>query len=125
MALSSYSKLATSLQPASHSDIDAYRAWIAEHAPLVEQETDFLHNESDLMSLCGKTFQTPSNRDITPIVMVAVVLVSTTIIFKVVPQLLARIVISIVIGIGGLCTLAPKIMEDMSLVKEWKRAVGM
>ena len=125
MALSSYSKLATSLQPASHSDIDAYRAWIAEHAPLVEQETDFLHNESDLMSLCGKPFQTPCNRDTTPIVMVAVVLVSTTIIFKVVPQLLARIVISIVIGIGGLCTLAPKIMEDMSLVKEWKRAVGM
>ena len=125
MALSSYSKLATSLQPASHSDIDAYRAWIAEHAPLVEQETDFLHNESDLMSLCRNTIQTPSKRDTTPIVIVAVVLVSTTIIFKVVPQLLARIVISIVIGIGGLCTLAPKIMEDMSLVKEWKRAVGM
>lgn len=91
----------------------------------MEQETDFLHNESDLMSLCRNNFQTSSNQDTTPIVMVAVVLVSTTIIFKVVPQLLARIVISIVIGIGGLCTLAPKIMEDMSRVKEWKRAVGM
>lgn len=125
LALSSYSKLATSLQPASHSNIDAYRAWIAEHAPLVEQETDFLHNESDLLTISRNNTQAPKNPDTTPMVMVAVVLVSTIVVFKVVPQLLARLVISAVVGVGGLCTLAPKIMEDVTMVKEWKWAAGM
>ena len=125
LALSSYSKLATSLQPASYSDIDAYRAWIAEHAPLVEQETDFLHNESDLMTISRNSTHAPKTPDTAPMVMVAVILVSTIVVFKVVPQLLARLVISAVVGVGGLCTLAPKIMDDVTMVKEWKRAVGM
>ena len=115
------------MEPASHGDIDAYRAWIAEHAPLVEQETDFLHNESDLTTVSRPTApsQVSSQADLSPIIAVAVVLVSTIVVFKVVPQLLARIVISAVVGVGGFCTLAPKIMEDVTRVKEWKRAVGL
>lgn len=125
LALSSYSNLAKSLEPASHSDIDAYRTWIAEHAPLVEQETDFLHNEADLTTVSRPNAQIMRQPDTTPIIIVAVLLVSTIIVFKVVPQLLARLVISAVVGVGGFCTLAPKILEDMTRVKDCKRAVGL
>lgn len=91
----------------------------------MEQETDFLHNESDLTTVSRPKPQNLRQPDPTPIIIVAVVLVSMIIVFKVVPQLLARLVISAVVGVGGFCTLAPRLLEDMSVVKDWKRAVGL
>ena len=125
LALSSYSNLAKCLEPASQLDINAYRAWIAEHAPLVEQETDFLLNKSDLTSISRSNVQMSRQPDATPVIVVAVVLVSMIVIFKFVPQLLARLVISAVVGVVGLCTLAPRICDDMTRLKEWKHAVGL
>ena len=125
LALSSYTNLAKCLEPASQLDIDAYRAWIAEHAPLVEQETDFLLNKSDLASVSRSNAHMLRQPDTTPVIVVAVVLVSMIVVFKVVPQLLARLVISAVVGVGGLCTLAPKIWDDVTMVKEWKHTVGL
>ena len=91
----------------------------------MEQETDFLHNESDLTTVSRPRYRVSRQQDSTPIIAVAVVLVSTVIIFKVVPQLLARLVISTVVGVGVLCTLAPRILDDVTKVREWKRAVGL
>ena len=125
LALSSYSNLAKCLEPASQLDIDAYRAWIAQHAPLVEQETDFLLNKSDLTSVSRSNVQILKQPDATPVIVVAVILVSMIVVFKFVPQLLARLVISAVVGVVGLCTLAPRICDDMARVKEWKHAVGL
>ena len=84
-----------------------------------------MHNESDLMTVSRSDGQNRRQPDATPIITLAVVLVSTITVFKFVPQLLARLVISGVMGLGGLCTLAPKIMEDVTKVREWKVAVGM
>lgn len=125
LALSSYSNLAKCLEPASQLDIDAYRSWIAEHAPLVEQETDFLLNKSDLTSVSRSKVQMLRQPDATPVIVVAVVLVSMIVVFKVVPQFLARLVISAVVGVSGLCTLAPRMWDDATRVKEWKHAVGL
>ncbi|KAL8788399.1 MAG: hypothetical protein Q9195_007317 [Heterodermia aff. obscurata] len=125
LALSSYSNLAKCLEPASQPDIDAYRSWIAKHAPLVEQETDFLLNKSDLTSVSRSNIQMLRQPDATPVIVVAVVLVSMIVVFKVVPQILARLVISAVVGLGGLCTLAPSMWDDVTRIKEWKYAVGL
>lgn len=84
-----------------------------------------MHNESDLTTVSRPNPQNSRQPEPTPIIMVAVVLVSTIIVFKVVPQLLARLVISAVVGVGGFCTLAPRLLEDVSIVKDWKRAVGL
>lgn len=84
-----------------------------------------MHNESDLTTVSRPKPQNLRQPDPTPIIIIAVVVVSTIIVFKVVPELLARLVISAVVGVGGFCTLAPRILEDMSVVQDWKRAVGL
>ena len=84
-----------------------------------------MHNESDLTTVSRPKPQNLRQPDPTPIIIIAVVVVSTIIVFKVVPELLARLVISAVVGVGGFCTLAPRLLEDMSVVKDWKRAVGL
>ena len=125
LALSSYTNLAKCLEPASQLDIDAYRAWIAEHAPLVDQETDFLLNKSDLASVSRSNAHMLRQPDTTPVIVVAVVLVSMIVVFKVVPELLTRLVISAVVGVGSLCAWAPKIWDDVTMIKEWKHTVGL
>ena len=77
------------------------------------------------MTLAKSRVSISKTPDPTPVIMIAVVFVSTIIVFKVVPQILARLVISAVVGIGGLCALSPKIMDDVTMLKEWKRAVGL
>lgn len=113
-ALSSYSNLTKSLEPASQADIGAYKDWISEHAPLVDHETDFLYNDADLMTVSRSVIKQPPSASNTPLITVMMVLVSTILIFSVVPQLLARLVVSLVIGVAGLCASAPDVLSDMS-----------
>lgn len=91
----------------------------------MERETDFLLNKSDLASVSRSHVQMLRQPDATPVIAVAVVFVSMIVVFKVVPQLLARLVISAVVGVGGFCTLAPQIWDDVTRVKEWKHTVGL
>lgn len=131
-ALASYAKLTKNLSPASHSDISAYRTWISEHAPVVEQEAAFLQQGCDLIAVTPQcvnltkpntSFRTGSALE-TPVIVVAFGLLSTIIVFKVVPQILARLVISAMVGIAALCTLSPEVMTNVMCVRDWTKAIA-
>lgn len=61
----------------------------------------------------------------TPTMMVVVALLSIVVVFKVVPQLLARVVIALVIGVAALCTLSPNALSDLANIRESKRVIGV
>ena len=132
-ALTSYSNLTKSLEPASYADVSAYRTWIKEHAPIVEQEAGFLQREADLLTVsrtAGKPTspclqQVSSSSLETPVVVVAFALVSTIIVFKVVPQIIARLVISAMVGIASLCTLSPGLVTNLRGLREWGRGIAV
>ncbi len=57
--------------------------------------------------------------------MVVVALLSIVVVFKVVPQLLARVVIALVVGIAALCTLTPNALSDLANIRDSNRAIGV
>jgi len=57
--------------------------------------------------------------------MVVVALLSIIVVFKVVPQLLARVVISMVVGVAAICTLKPNALSDFANIRDSKRAIGV
>lgn len=93
--------------------------------PLVEQETHFLHNEADLIIVSQSRTIDPPFPNVTPTMMVVVALLSIVVVFKVVPQLLARVVIALVVGVAALCTLTPNALSDLANIRDSKRAIGV
>ncbi|CAF9936382.1 MAG: hypothetical protein ALECFALPRED_006834 [Alectoria fallacina] len=127
-ALTSYSNLTKSLEPASHADITAYRSWITKHAPMVESESAFLNKGSDLLSVSSPSASRSDFRSgtalETPVIVVAFGLLSTIIVFKVVPQILARLVISVMVGVASLCTLSPEVMNKPGNMLGWGKSIA-
>lgn len=126
-ALTSYSNLTKSLEPASHADITAYRSWITKHAPIVESESAFLSKDSDLLCVSPSTpkssFRSGTALE-TPVIVVAFGLLSTIIVFKLVPRILARLVISAMVGVASLCTLSPEVMNKPDSALDWRKAIA-
>ncbi|KAG8529064.1 uncharacterized protein KY384_005699 [Bacidia gigantensis] len=146
-ALTSYTHLIRTLDPASSTDIAAYRSWIEEHTPIVPSESTFLSHQSDLVAITATppTINsnannhtrsrrrhsstpscTPSENHLvedgkirldSPFIVLAFMFVATIIVFKVVPRLLARLVISTMVGMATMCLLRP---EGMGSWKGWK-----
>ncbi|KAL6720947.1 hypothetical protein ACLMJK_000047 [Lecanora helva] len=134
-ALTSYSNLIKTLDPASQSSITAYRAWIDEHSPIDETESAFLHKDRDLLSISPQQSYTStitSNSPIsragtaleTPIVLVAFAFLSTVFVFKFVPHILGRLVISALVGVTLMCTLTPEAMANLRSVRDWGKVVA-
>ena len=133
--MTSYSNLTKSLEPASHTDITTYRQWIAQHTPIAEQEARFLDKEADL--LCVTPHQKASKKNITsttgvkenelqtPIVVVAFALVSTIIVFKVVPRILGRLLISAMVGFAALAILYPGALTSMRSIRELGKGIAI
>ena len=127
-ALTSYSSLTKSLEPASHADITAYRSWITKHCPMVESESAFLNKDSDLLSVSPPSaprldFRSGTALE-TPVIVVAFGTISTIIVFKLVPQILARLVISAMVGMASLCTLSPEVMNKPGSMLDWRKAIA-
>lgn len=61
----------------------------------------------------------------TPTMMVVVALLSIVVVFKVVPRLLARVVIALVVGVAALCTLTPNALSDLANIRDSKRVIGV
>lgn len=127
-ALTSYSNLVKSLDPASQTDITTYRSWIAAHTPIDERESAFLEKDSDLLGLSPQLSTKKGSRTgtalETPIVLVAFALLSTIVVFKVVPQILGRLVISAMVGVASLCALSPEVMTNLRCVRDWGKAIA-
>ena len=131
-ALSSYSDLTKNLEPASTTDIAAYREWIAKRAPIAKEEATFLEHEADLVVAAPSKNPSPpalpiqEDRELeTHVIIVAFTLVSTVIVFRVVPQLLARLVISAMVGVASLCTLQPAVLSNISSIRDWRKGITM
>ena len=129
-ALSTYSNLTKNLEPASTTDITAYREWIAKRAPIAKEEAAFLDHEADLVvagphkTLIPPSLSTQADRELqADVVIVAFTLVSTVIVFRVVPQLLARLVISAMVGIASLCTLQPSVLSNVRSIRDWRKSI--
>ena len=45
-------------------------------------------------------------------------------VFKVVPQILGRLVVSALVGVASLCTLSPEVMTNLTSVRDWGRAIA-
>lgn len=99
-----------------------------EHTPVAEQEASFLQKDSDLLTVspqaAPKTNPRAGTALETPIVLVAFALLSTIVVFKVVPQILGRLVISAMVGVASLCTLSPEVMTNLTCVKDWGKAIA-
>lgn len=92
---------------------------------MVEQEAAFIQEENDLLSIGPQTPSKDSPELETPIIVVAFALVSTIIVFKVVPRILARLVISAMVGLASLCTLCPSALTSFGSLRERKRGIAM
>lgn len=95
---------------------------------MVESESAFLNQQSDLLSVtapsaCRSDFRSGTALE-TPAIVVAFGLLSTIIVFKVVPQILARLVISAMVGVASLCTLSPEVMSQPGSVLGWRKAIA-
>ena len=127
-ALTSYGNLTNSLEPASDADISAYRSWITKHTPVVESESAFLNQDSDLLSVSSYSAPRSDFRSgtalETPVIVVTFGLLSTIIVFKLVPQILARLVISAMVGVASLCTWSPEVMNKPGSVLDWGKAIA-
>ena len=137
--MSSYSNLTKSLEPASHADVATYRQWIAKHTPIAEQESRFLDKEADLLCITPQAPQ-PTNTTAntssvatntkeselqTPMVVVAFALVSTIIVFKVVPRILGRLLISAMVGFAALAILYPGALTSIKSIRQLGKGIAM
>lgn len=99
-----------------------------EHTPIAGQEASFLEQESDLLAVVTQTNPKIKSRAgtalETPIVLVAFALLSTVVVFKVVPQIMGRLVISAMVGVASLCTLSPEVMTNLTCVRDWGKAIA-
>lgn len=76
------------------------------------------------MTLLQPKLQKPLYPQDIPMMVVVVTLVSTIVVFRVVPSLLARLVISAVAGLASLFILAPHVLTDVKKIRESKRMIG-
>ncbi|KAL8746128.1 MAG: hypothetical protein Q9190_001822 [Brigantiaea leucoxantha] len=124
-ALANYASTQT-LSPASSVDIAAYRKWIAKHNPIAEPETLFLKHRKDLLTIgqASKLSNLSGSLEYSPIT-IALTLLTTIIVFRFVPQFMARVVMSAVIGIALICVVTPDCLSDLGALREQKRGIGV
>ena len=120
--LSSYSNLTRGLDTACPRDITAYSEWLALHNDLADLERTFLNHATDLTTIRAQHAQEPQQSDRTAITTGCAILM-TIITFKLVPELLSRLVIGIVVG-GAmvLCGSPPATLNEGCLREYGRRA---
>ncbi len=95
---------------------------------MVESESAFLNKDSDLLSVSSCSASRSDFRSgtalETPVIVVVFGILSTIIVFNLVPQILARLVISAMVGVASLCTLSPKVMSKPGSALDWGKAIA-
>lgn len=124
-ALLSYSNLTQTSCPSSHQDVTAYREWVTMHKALAEPDASFLQHRHDLVTVArSRQHLSPSNLECSPFTM-ALTIIIHIVVFKFVPQILARLVMSGVMGMALICMISPVSMLDLQLLKEKRRGIGL
>ncbi|KAL9027707.1 MAG: hypothetical protein Q9196_003811 [Gyalolechia fulgens] len=123
--LSSYSNLTQALSPSSRSDVKAYRRWIMKHNPIAKSEALFLSHDNDLVTISqNRQHSAPTSLKYSPVT-VPITILMTIVAFKFVPQFLARLMMSAVMGLALMCMVSPSSLLDLQLLKDKKKGVGV
>lgn len=98
---------------------------MAKRSPIASSEIKFLDNEADLLSVGSvgpiRKHGTAEGRVVTG----GYGLLVLILIFKVTPQIFARLVISAIMGLVALCALCPSVMTDLKRLREMGSVMGL
>lgn len=128
-ALSSFSTMIKTLDPAQVEDIQQYKTWIEKHALIEQNETQFLERKNDLLALSRRR----SARDVGGVgltqsaaIGLPVILVLLLMAFAMIPGLLGRLFVIVLIGTAAatVVTSTEQLMGLMT-VKEWIACASM
>ena len=123
-AVSSYSNLTKSLNPTSQASVDAYKDWIVQNMPLIEQETEFLHHESDLGTIATQPSRTETPASEASLMAPGFTLLSTIITFKLVPYFIARLVVATT-ALGMVYAFSPATLLNSTMPGNYRRTFAM
>ncbi|KAL8957406.1 MAG: hypothetical protein Q9183_006068, partial [Haloplaca sp. 2 TL-2023] len=122
--LSSQASLAQTTSPSTHQDVKAYRKWLKQKGG-VHAEASMLQHRGDLITMNpARQNVSLSNLEYSPSTMALTVLIHIMV-FKFVPQILARLVMSAAMGMALMCMMSPASVLDLQMLKEEKRGVGL
>ncbi|OCL02787.1 hypothetical protein AOQ84DRAFT_304009 [Glonium stellatum] len=127
-ALSSYSTVVKSLDPANSEDLQVYRTWMEKHAPVEKFESQFLDHKNDLFSITRSKLVSSSS-GVGPIQSTALglslILLLPLLAFAMIPGLLGRLFIIILIGSTEATVVASTELIFLMTVKEWVTCASM
>jgi hypothetical protein len=126
-ALNSFAGLNSDLRPAGAEQVNAYRAWLEETAPVHETETKFLHAEGDLVQP-GTPRRAPSHISSSPahptmnavaLSCLPTVLMLPILLFSIIPTLTGRLMITLLIAIGAFMVATTTRIRGLLSLNEW------
>ncbi|KAI9654323.1 MAG: hypothetical protein M1829_000944 [Trizodia sp. TS-e1964] len=117
-ALSSYNNLIKSLDTAKYEDIEKYKSWMTEHAPIAEQESRFLTKNGDLMSLLCPDKRVDTFFQLA-LVLLGVAVLLPTLAFTVVSSFLGRMVVVTIVAGAEIVLIAPTKFGSFVYEKDW------
>lgn len=120
--------MAKSLDPASTDDVDAYRAWLAKHAPIEAAEARFLDRKEDLLALAGPRSSASVSR--APAVKRAgrmdqlslslpLIAILPLMVYAIVPTFLGRLFILTLVGIWEVKVVTSGELMGLMAVRDW------
>ena len=122
--LSSHASLAQTTSPSTHQDVKVYRKWLKQKGG-IHSEVSIQQHRSDFITMNpARQNISLSNLEYSPSTMALTVLIHIMV-FKFVPQILARLVMSAAMGMALMCMISPATVLDMRKLKEKKRGVGL
>jgi len=108
----SYNDAIKNFAPAQMGDIEAYRKWMEENAPIAKLETRFLNHEQDLLALSRRSPAPARSINLRQASVVLCILVLLPLLaFTVVSAFFARLVVLLVVGFAGLAVASSSSMD--------------
>lgn len=132
-AMTSFSGMVKTLDPASADEVQAYRSWLQKHAPIETAEARFLERKDDLLAVApqgrapnsntggggggaGGVGVGPHQRAAVGLPLIAVLPLMS---FGIVPGLLGRLFIVSLIGAGEVLVVTSSELMGLMSVREW------
>ncbi|KAL9121499.1 MAG: hypothetical protein Q9187_001944 [Circinaria calcarea] len=123
-ALSTYNGLSKSLDAASQADINFYKQWMAEHTSIHAVERSFLDYGTDLAIITRQKEVIAKSSDPSA-VSTGLVLLSTIIAFKLVPQFCSRVVIGAIVCVAMFYSNNPPAIFTASCLRDYVRGISI
>ena len=127
-ALSSFSTMVKTLDPAKIEDIQTYRSWIEQHSPIESSEVRFLERQTDLLAVSPRRSASTVGgvgSHQSAAVGLPLIAMLPLMAFAIVPSLLGRLFIITLIGAGEVMVVTSTELIDFMTVREWSLCASM